>query len=100
MRLDSLAIAVRSKNAGPCLITFDIIFDRDDRFAAATAALPRLRHHVAERYGKTEADIRSFVYPPARAIKITIPRQIMSGSVGDSDVYGAQQHAPLLDFDL
>jgi hypothetical protein len=31
-----------------------------------------------------------------------MPRHTVSGSPGDSDVYGAQQHAPLLDleFDL
>lgn len=100
MRLDSLAITVRSKNAGPCLLTFDIIFDREDRFAAAVSALPRLRRHVAERYHKAEGDVRSFVYPPSRAIKITVPRRAMSGSLGDPDVYGAQQHAPLLEFEL
>ncbi|MGE2813452.1 DUF4387 family protein, partial [Escherichia coli] len=33
---------------------------------------------------------------------IVMPRDIISGNVGDNDVYGAQQHAPLLNmsFDL
>jgi hypothetical protein len=41
-------------------------------------------------------------YPPAKAIKVTIRRPICSGDIGETDVYGAQQHAPLLDlaFDL
>ena len=31
------------------------------------------------------------------AIKVTIPRLASSGSVRDTDIYGAQQHAPLLE---
>ncbi|MDB5851284.1 MAG: hypothetical protein JWP29_5036, partial [Rhodoferax sp.] len=30
------------------------------------------------------------------AIKFSMPRAICAGSPGDGDVYGAQQHAPLL----
>ncbi|MBC7294459.1 MAG: DUF4387 family protein, partial [Thermoleophilia bacterium] len=29
-------------------------------------------------------------------LKITLVRPLPSGSVGDTDIYGAQQHAPLL----
>ncbi|HEY0296778.1 MAG TPA: DUF4387 family protein [Bordetella sp.] len=29
-----------------------------------------------------------------------MPRRIPSGAVGDTDIYGAQQHAPLLDIDV
>ena len=38
--------------------------------------------------------------PPAFAFKATIERRIASGAVGDTDVYGAQQHAPLLDVEI
>ena len=33
-------------------------------------------------------------------IKITYLRDVPSGTVGDRDVYGAQQHAPLMDIDI
>ena len=39
-------------------------------------------------------------YPPAFAFKATIERRTPSGAVGDTDVYGAQQHAPLLDVEV
>lgn len=41
-------------------------------------------------------------FKPAKAIKITIERPYCSGAICESDVYGAQQHAPLFDitFDL
>ena len=35
-------------------------------------------------------------YDQAYAIKITMKRLIDSGTIGDTDVYGAQQHAPLM----
>jgi len=39
-------------------------------------------------------------YPAALALKGTIPRRVSSGDVGDTDVYGAQQHAPMLDVEI
>ena len=39
-------------------------------------------------------------FDPALAVKIGLPRLIRSGSPGDTDVYGAQQHAPMLTIDL
>ncbi len=35
-----------------------------------------------------------------RAIKFTVRRSRPSGSPGDSDVFGAQQYAPLLEIDV
>jgi hypothetical protein len=39
-------------------------------------------------------------YPAGYAFKATIPRKLPAGDVGDTDVYGARQHAPLLDVDI
>ena len=39
-------------------------------------------------------------YDPAMAFKVTIKRPIDSGSIGETDVYGAQQHAPLMDVEI
>ena len=39
-------------------------------------------------------------YPVGRAIKIVLARAIMAGDPGDVDVYGAQQHAPLLGIEM
>ena len=37
------------------------------------------------------------IYDAGLAFKATIPRLVPAGDIGDTDVYGAQQHAPLLD---
>ena len=58
---------------------------------------------LAKVYGVELAEIRRIVwFEPANAVKVVMPRRIVSGAPGDSDVYGAQQHAPLLsmEFDL
>ena len=58
---------------------------------------------IADVYGVDLAEIRNIVwFEPANAVKVVMPRRIVSGAPGDSDVYGAQQHAPLLnmEFDL
>ena len=39
-------------------------------------------------------------YDAAFAFKATFPRLVPAGDFGDTDVYGCQQHAPLLDVDL
>ena len=36
-------------------------------------------------------------FDPAYAVKITMRRPIGSGALGESDVYGAQQHVPLME---
>ena len=48
-------------------------------------------------YGVDAKDVLYTPYPAALALKGTIPRRVSSGDVGDTDVYGAQQHAPMLD---
>ena len=58
---------------------------------------------IASRAKQFEVVVASVVFtefPPAHAYKATIERRIASGAVGDTDVYGAQQHAPLLDVEI
>jgi Domain of unknown function (DUF4387) len=100
VRLDSIAKVIRSKNAGPCLLTLDVMLPDDATFAYVTARIDQLRRQVAQRYGRSENEVAVLAFAPALAIKITLPREIVSGDVGDRDIYGAQQHAPLLDIEL
>ena len=51
-------------------------------------------------YNLSDNQVEIIPFEVALAIKITIPRHIIAGSPGDSDVYGAQQHAPLLDIEI
>ncbi|MCE4617705.1 MAG: DUF4387 domain-containing protein [Desulfurococcales archaeon] len=96
--LRDVAKIIRSKNAGPFTITIDIIFDDEDCLDALLNLLNRKL--VAQLYKVNSEDIEIIPYRPARAVKINIPRGTPSGHPGDTDVYGAQQHAPLLGLEV
>ena len=100
MRLESIARVIRSKNAGPCLLTFDLMLPDRAAFTYVAGRAASLRQQVAKRYGRSENEVAILPFEPALAVKITLPRDVMSGDIGDRDVYGAQQHAPLLDIEL
>ena len=95
-RLGDLAKVLRSKNAGPYLMTFDIIFDEPEIYEKVKAANLINQATIAHLYATEDAaDIRIVAFDQALAIKVTLPRPLASGDVGDSDIYGAQQHVPL-----
>jgi len=91
------AKVIRSKNSGPYELTLDILFKDREHFE-----LFRRRHIVTKRkiaalYRRPVGDILKIVYfEPSNALKITMRRPIPSGDAGETDIYGAQQHAPLL----
>lgn len=95
--LREVARVVRSKNAGPFELTMDIIFNDASTYEKVRASGDLSKERVAELYHISEDKILTFVwYDAALALKITIVRPIDSGSIGERDTYGAQQHAPLL----
>jgi hypothetical protein len=95
--LGDLAAFVTSKNAGPFLLTLDVVFS-DARTYERFKALRLLdRGTIAGLYGIDAADVVEIIeFDPAYAMKVTIRRPWGSGAVGETDVYGAQQHAPLM----
>lgn len=101
VQLSSLAKTIRSKNAGVDRITFDIIFRDQASYEKVKAANVLSRESVAALYGIQQSRISDFVFfDPAYAIKFTISRNQPSGSPGDSDIFGSQQYAPLLDIEV
>ena len=100
MRLMDVAKVARSKNAGPLHLTFDVMFETEADYAKGLAADALKAPAIAKAYGVSENAVAVHPYPPALAIKITIPRHEAAGGPGDRDVYGAQQHVPLLEAEL
>ena len=99
-RLGDIAKACKSKNAGPFELTLDIMFGDAatfERVRATGVITPAL---IARLYNVAESAVVFTEFPPAYAWKATIERRIPSGAVGDTDVYGAQQHAPLLGIEI
>ncbi len=98
--IKDFASVCRSKNAGPFMVTLDIVF-ATDRIFDQVAATGVLNAELFARLYHVRADQVQFTpYRAARAFKATLPRLISSGDIGDTDVYGSQQHAPLLDIQI
>jgi hypothetical protein len=96
--LSQLADIIRSKNAGPFRITFDILFSDPARYRMVRDSGALTRETIAKAYGISPSDIISFfAVDMASAIKVTLRRPRTQGSFGESDMYGCQQHAPLHD---
>lgn len=95
MTLYEIAEVIRSKNAGPFTLTVDVMFESElemDRVLAAPEFTPDA---IAGLYDVPSGSVSVHVLREARAVKVTLPRQVPSGSPGDRDVYGSQQHMAL-----
>lgn len=100
-KLSDVASVIRSKNAGPYELTLDVLLKDDKTFfwmRQNEVINPRM---IAKLYHIKESDVLGIVYfPNARAIKATIVRPCPSGALMERDVYGAQQHAPLMEYEF
>lgn len=100
-KMSSLARVIRSKNAGPFEITFDVMFDNQEVYDRVRDAHV-LGNEVIRRLYRVEDEdiITNMFYEPALAWKCTIKRSWAQGSVGERDTLGTQQHAPLLNIEV
>ena len=100
MKLAEIAALIRSKNAGPFTLTFDIMFadqasyDRVKNSGALTQA------SFAKLYGCPEEKVRFFQCDNAHALKFSIPRPLTQGEPGDGDMHGGQQFVPLMNVEI
>jgi hypothetical protein len=98
VRLEDLCAVCRSKNAGPFLITLDMIFKGPAAYSVVASRRLITRELVAERYGIPPEDVVAIEYIDGlNAVKASYKRRLPAGSPGDSDCYGMNQEGPLLD---
>lgn len=100
MRLGDLADVVRSKNAGIYRLTIDVMFEDAETYEDVKATGRLSANLFAELYDVPVEDVQFFEYDPGLAFKVTIPARIPSGSPGDPDLRGAQQHAPVFELEV
>jgi hypothetical protein len=99
--LADVATQIRSKNAGPVRLTLDVFFDDEAVYERVVEGDVITAATVADRYNVDEEDVLG-IYELDRitTIKIALRRPVPAGDVRDSDVYGTQQHGPLLDVEV
>jgi hypothetical protein len=99
-KLAEQAVVIRSKNSGPYELTFDIMFKEFDMYRRVAESGVINAVSFSKLYSISPDKVIKIVnFEPAKAIKITIERPMCSGALGETDVYGAQQHAPLMGFE-
>lgn len=100
MRLGELADVVRSKNAGIYRLTIDVMFEDAETYEKVKATGQLSADVFADLYDVPLEKVHFFEYDPGLAFKVTIPARVPSGSPGDSDLRGAQQHAPAFELEV
>jgi hypothetical protein len=101
VKLYEIAKTIRSKNAGIHFLTFDIIFENKEHYEMVKNSRMINKKMISKIYKVPEEKVVGFYeYDPGLAIKATIDRPLVSADVGDPDIYGCQQYAPLMDIDI
>jgi len=97
VKLYEIAKVLRSKNSGPFELTMDVIFDHVENYKKVKESGIINESLICKLYNIEEEDISTITFfDAALAFKVTIKRPIDSGSIAETDVYGSQQHAPLM----
>lgn len=99
-KLHEVTKLIRSKNAGPFQLTFDIIFDNFDNYQRVKDSGKISQKIIADIYNIPPNEVLFFVCDNALAIKASIPRPVFQGDIGDADNHGGQQYAPLMEIEF
>ncbi len=97
VKLSDVAKLIRSKNAGPFILTMDIMFENEEKYALVKNSNTITASSISRIYNMEIDRIDIEFFDAANSIKISIPRPHTSGSFEDSDVFGGQQYGPLVD---
>lgn len=90
--LTEMVKVLRSKDAGVNTITYDLFFKTEDYYQMALASNLFTRKSVADILGVPEKHIiGTYRADPCYAIKISRYREMISGTPGSPDGFGAQQ---------
>lgn len=101
MKLIEMVSFLFSKNAGPYLVTFDVLFKDEVAFEAARRSGVFNSTTLARAFNVAPERIVSIhEYAPALAIKFTMLRSVSSGDFGDRTVFGSQLWAPLVNYEV
>ena len=99
INIRDLVSILRSKNAGPLYLWFDLIFKDEKGYQLGKRYITK--QMIADLYNVPVDRIADLIpYDPGRGIKITLVRSAISGDPEDMDVYGSQQHVPLLRMEI
>ena len=88
---------VRSKDAGPFMLTIDFFFVDRDSYRAFMDADVFSATRIGALYGVEPSAVQAYDLPDINALKVSFPRPVISGDFGDTDITGGQQYALVID---
>ncbi len=95
-RLLDIARVIRSKDAGINRLTFDMLFVSQEAYDTALRSNLFCARNIASVLGvEASSVVGTFFVDSCNAIKVTIDRPIISASLDERDVFGAQQQAAI-----
>jgi hypothetical protein len=100
MILAEIATLIRSKNAGPFTLTFDIMFSDLASYCRVLESKVLSQELFAKLYGCPVEKVLFFECANALAFKFSIPRPLTQGELGDGDMHGGQQFVPLMTVEI
>jgi hypothetical protein len=100
MRLLDLCSLIRSKNAGPFVLTFDFMCRDTESYETLRTSGVLTPELFAGLYGGDPQDVLVVHHDRAEAVKVSMPRPVRQGHIHDSDSYGGQLYAPLVDLEV
>jgi Domain of unknown function (DUF4387)/Acyclic terpene utilisation family protein AtuA len=90
--LEEMALVIRSTNAGPSHLTFDIVFKTAAGYEAALRSNLFFKDNLAGALGvPVEQVIGTYFVDACSAIKISLERTSLAGSPEERDIFAAQQ---------
>jgi Domain of unknown function (DUF4387) len=88
---------IRSKDAGPFMLTIDLFFSDEHSQRAFREAGTLSPERIGALYGVDPCQVQVFDMDDIRAMKISFPRPVPSGEFGDTDITGGQQYSVLVE---
>jgi hypothetical protein len=99
--LRDIAKVVRSKNAGPFEVTFDVIFSNQEEYEHVRDSGVIDQALIGRLYNIPPESIITFgFFDRIRSFKLTLPRPRPQGSIGETDLHCCQQHIPLAEVEI
>jgi hypothetical protein len=89
---------IRSKDAGPFMLTLDLFFADATVHEAFRASGVLDTSVIAQLYGVDTGEVDSYDMAEISAMKVSFPRKVVSGDFGDTDITGGQQYAILIEY--
>jgi hypothetical protein len=96
-RLLELCSLIRSKNAGPFELTFDFMARDENTYRELRDSHLLSPSLFTRLFAVDQEQVTVFAHEAALAIKVSMPRPVVQGSLADADCYGGQQYALVLD---